>query len=184
MSGLLDIAQGTEVNQRQRNVLNIQGIQILAEIKNRSADPLLLNIAVIASKGTSGIEVADFFRDQALDRACDFSSALSSIELHHLPINTDKYIVLRHKRYTLQPGATGGTNIITNHGQSWMTLDWWLPFKRQVRYDSSSANNPEDGNVTLVWWADKFESASGTVMSSNQFAIAYRHVCHFKELGE
>lgn len=182
--GLLDIAQGTEVNQRLRNCINVIGVRIIAEIKNRSADPLLLNLAIIASKGTSGVETQDFFRDHATERAVDFGTALSSIEFHHLPINTDKYTVLRHKRYTLMPGASGGTNIITNQGKSWMTINWWQPIRRQVRYDTSNANNPEDGNVTFVYWADKFESASGTTTSTNQFAIAYRQVVHFKEIGD
>lgn len=155
------------------------------EIKNRSAAPLYVNIAVLATRANVGVETADFFRGEGdNDRTTNFGTHLSAMQLHNLPINTDIYTVLRHKRYKIVAGETGGTNIQTHSGNSYLQLDWFIPFKRQMRWDTNNASPPESGHVNLVYWCDKFENAPGAASQINQMAFGYYCVTSFRDIGE
>lgn len=179
---LLDIPQGTAINQRERNVINMRGIKLCMEIKSLCNEPLYINVAVLAPKdGVTAVSTNDFFRASgATERARDFSITCNSNEFHCLPINTDRYTILKHKRLRIIPQGAGTTTTVSLNGFSYANLNWWIPIKRQIRFNADTGS-PVSGEVSLVYWADKFHTAAGTAISTDQFSVMRRAVAYYRE---
>jgi len=178
--GLTDIDQGTAINQRERRMVNLRGFKICMEVKNIATTPLYLNVAILSPKdGAADVTTSDFFRGAGANRGRDFGIGLNSNEFHCLPINSDRYTILKHKRYRLVPGNTPSDTASLN-GYSYMNLDWWVPLKRQIRYDADTGQ-PESGKVYMVYWADNFSTAGGSAVNPAQMVVTRRVVTYFKE---
>jgi len=178
---LSDIPEGTELDARQRRIVNLRGFKLCLEVKSIGPAPLYVNIAVLSPKGNAeNVTVNDFFRSsQATDRARDFADDLNSNEFHCLPINADRYTILKHKRYRLIPGGTESGSV-SQQGLSYMNVDWYIPLKRQLRYDGTTGQ-PEAGAVSLVYWFDEFATSSGTASTTGIVQMSRRCVTYFKE---
>lgn len=182
---IAQLLQGTDINQRLRQHVNLRGFKVCFEVNNGLSIPLYANFAVIAPKGTSTksskIDEKNFFRWQGNKRAIDFSpTLLSSLEFHCLPINSDDYTVLKHKRYRLGPNQTSAT-FTAQSGNSFKNIDWYIPLKRQVRYDQDEGGKPTDGDVYMVYWFDGFNVPAGEAPSTSAVAISQRYVVYFRE---
>jgi len=179
--GITDIEEGTELDARQRRIVNLRGFKVCLEVKSIGPSPLYVNIAILAPKaGASVITESDFFRSsQATDRARNFADDLNSNEFHCLPINADRFTILKHKRYRLIPGGTE-TGSVSQQGLSYMNVDWYIPLKRQLRYDSG-VGQPEAGGVSLVYWFDQFGTTGGTAGQIGVAQMSRRVVTYFKE---
>lgn len=180
---LTAIPQGDDIDQRERMLANVRGFQVHAEIRNNSPVPLYVNVAILCTKaGTSSatIDASDFFRAAiGQNRARDFSTILNSNEMHNLAINSDRYVILRHKRYRL--AEDNSTSYNTQKSNSYMNLKWYVPFKRQLRWDSGLGVQPENGEVFLVYWFDLFGSTTGTGASPAAATSAWRVVTTFRD---
>lgn len=182
---LINLQAGQEINQRNRQVVNFRGWKMDFELVNTQNSPLYFNIAIIATKGgsnTSEVVTADFFRYHNNDRAINFDTGRSGLEFHTLPINTDRYTVLKHKRMLLKPQRGDNQNFIyeDDSGRNYRRFRWYVKLKRQIRWDASQAV-PETGQVFLVYWAAKFGSFSNDSSSPNAFAIHKRIVQYFRD---
>ena len=184
-----------DANNRQRGLVNMRGFKVCMEIVNKSAVPMYLNLAVISPTGkNNGFTVnnagqdseaifAKFFRDQGTsnDRYKNFSSALSALELRCLPINTDEWTVLKHKRMLLGrvPEELPGTGTLFTQRANFKTFEFYKRISRQIMYDSGSGTSAEQP-VYLVWWADQWGTPGG---GAQQDIIDYnlRVIKYFKE---
>lgn len=181
VKSLLQIAAGTSINTRERHIINVRGIKICCEIKNTTAAPFYVNLAILAPKGNAtGVVTTDFFRDSGPTRARDFDTTLTSNELHCLPINADRYTVLRHKRFRLVPG-NAATATQSHQGYSYANYDVYIPIKRQIRYDTASSADPESGNIFVCHWGDRFDTAGGAASVANEYRVTMYAVTYFKE---
>lgn len=149
------ITRGDSLSERQRDVINLRGFKIDAYFRTITqgsgaglpSDLYWLNVAVVApfQRGAADFPT-DFFRarDNLDERESDFATTLGSMDLHTLPINTDKWTVLKHKRYEM---PTYGSQI-----PGWsQKIDMYIPLNRQVTYWdtlSNSCNTP----VYLLYW--------------------------------
>jgi len=178
----LDIPFGTALNQRERNIANVRGIKVCMEVKSLSNEPLYINVAMLAPKdGVNAVDTNNFFRSSDdTARARDFDINLNSNEFHCLAINTDKYTILKHKRMRLIPQGAGTTTTVSLTGYSYMNLNWWIPLKRQIRWNAGT-NQPVSGEVQLVYWADQFHTPTGTTPVIGEFSVMRRCVAYFKE---
>lgn len=178
---LTEIPEGTTTDTRIRKIINLRGFKICAEFSNTQTIPLYLNVAVLSPKQKSTVDGNDFFRDDGSDdnRAQNFSSiTLNSLQFHCLPINTDDYIILKHRRYKLNP-VPNGTTFAAQNGKNYMNIDWWIPLKRQLRYDTLSGG-PENGTVHLVYWCARFgDNLSGVQTNACQRTV--RATAYFRE---
>jgi hypothetical protein len=177
---MTNIPEGNSINQRERQMVNMRGFKICIELRNIRDDPLYFNLAVIAPKGATATPVTpDFFRGSTDDRAIDFGTALTSNEFHCLPINTDKYVVLLHKRYRLgpSPGATLYTNENSNN---FLNIDRYVSLKRQLRW-SKDEQSAESGRVYVVHWAAAFGASTGTLPAANSYSMSKRYISYWKE---
>lgn len=179
VENLSDIPKGDAINERERDIVNVRGFKVCMELNNVTSKPMYVNMAMICPKNSSAPSVINFFRDSGLKRAKNFDDNLTSLELHCLPINTDLYTVLRHKRMILAPGDTP-TDTATLTGRSYTNVDWYVPLKRQMRYASTSALNSAD-RVYLVYWCDLYATGINIPGTLNALQAAERHITYFRE---
>lgn len=185
--GLMDIPKAVtldqNLNRRVRDMVNISGIQLTMEVNNADAQiPQLCNFAVIAPKqGASGVNASHFFRamNQGAARSIDFSLALSSNEMHTLPINSDRYLVFWHKRFMLNP-RVGGTEFSANSGKSYRIIKKYIKLRRQVRFDNVESQ-PESGQIWLVYWFDRFGAPQNGPVRNSVTEVSIRAVVYFRE---
>lgn len=169
---------GDNRNERQRQVANVRGWKICASIDNQRTNPLYFNIAVVVTKnGTFGTN--DFFRGRDDERSMNFSTGLTSNEFHCLPINTDKYHVLMHRRILLN-GSSAVSNV-NYSGSSYAIVDKWVTLGRQIRYETIDTATTANEDARLVFWADDFGASATTAIQTDAFKMQASICCYFRD---
>jgi hypothetical protein len=170
-----------EIDQRQRQIVNLRGFKHCLMLENLSADPVLANWAVIIPKDKTEFALTAtnrFFRGTGNARGLDFGNDLCSNDFRCRPINTDKFTVLRHKRFVLGPG---GANTIgwSNQRQSYRTNDYYMKINRQFRF-SQGEDVPEQ-QLFIVHWYDVWGAPSGSPVAPGVVRESSRVISYFKE---
>lgn len=178
-----------DIDQRQRDAVNFRGVRMHFGLENLGFNPLHVNIAILHDKTTDGTAPIEdgFFRGSGSTRGLDFSTALNSTDFSTRGINTDKYVILMHKRMLIpgrrEPGEGPPQFPDAYTGKSWRTMKRYLRIKRQIRYDGAGTQNqqPVNGNLWLVWWCDTFLNATGEEVDNGLLRMSDRHVVYYKE---
>lgn len=158
---LAQTTQGSRINKRERNAANFVGFKIWHHAYNQLGfNPVCMHVAIVSRKNGSMPDNIGFFRAYENSRDQDFNTSLGSLEFHGLPINTDKYRVLMHKKCVLANANAGATVENTNTVNSWKTWDIWFPFKRQIIYEDGTNQDPQH-NLFYVYWYDRMPEAKG-----------------------
>lgn len=170
---------------RERHQINCRGLKIDLNMYNLNGpgvaggnpNLVFVNIAVLAQKNaaTGNVPTDDFFRaiKNNDERAVNFSVDLTSEEFRNLPINTDLYTVLKHKRYVLRPYLSGVDKY-------WKTINWYIPIKRQLVYENT-ANTSCRNKIHLCIWCDKINEPAGSAASGNQINFQFRTTTYFRD---
>lgn len=191
------------INARERNIVNVRGFKIQLIFLALRRDPVMINWAVLHPKeltSTSQFESADFFRAYGSTfRSENFVQTFgdtSGIEgltpiVHALsPINTDKWIVLKHKRFRLSPASQDNTG--TNYTSAFnpdlgpsacKVINRYVRVGRQYRYDNSAALNSQDGSTILLVWCTLLNNDGNTADSSDYVHVSGRVITHFRDTG-
>ena len=187
---LTNILSGGEINQRADDMIYMGGYKIRMQIRNPRSEPMMMHVAVVAPReyaGSSGSADArvDFFRDVNGTRGLDFSEQLPSMQLHSRGINTDRYHVFFHKRYTLGPDASGtpqdgGYEAYTQ--KNWRYINQWVPIKRQIRYEGDAASDCVN-TIYMFTWSDIFVDEAGQTPRQS-FEGQYEVIAFFKNSRE
>lgn len=179
------IGQNQTESGRERHLINCRGIKIDMNMYNMNGagaigtnpNLVFVNVAVIAMKNNQlgTVPTTDFFRaiNNGDERAVDFSPQLTAEEFRNLPINTDQYTVLKHKRYVLRPFLSGVDKY-------WKTINWYIPVKRQLTYEANE-NTTCRNKIHLVIWCDKINEPAGTAASGNQINFQFRSTTYFRD---
>jgi len=186
---LMKIDPGYFDQQREGAVVNVSGVKICTEWLNINASlqfGVNLNIAVISPKDSNAKASVtaiktDFFGamgSNASNRAVDFSNNLSSNEFRCLPINTDKWVVLRHFRMKIWPstGIAGGYS-----NAAYKTQDFYVNLNRQIQWSSSAPDATADSPVFLVYWFDDFIDPAGSSPTVGVLQHQIRSVLYFRD---
>jgi len=157
----------TNGNARERDVINLRGIKINMHVRNDVDRPIIFHYAILVDRTPLTAPVAqndlakDFFRNPGYltgDRSRDFESGIMGIDMGAMGINTDRWLVLKHKRIMLHPKLNGFGNYNPNH-KNWIDISKYMSINRQLRYDVSSFN---EGycltRIYLAHWADSQNS--------------------------
>lgn len=176
---LNDLDRGTALNERLRDHVRLSGVKCCIEYRNQVGTPIYLNIGVVCIKGTatSVPDTQNFFRGRDGSRALNFSTSLTSLEFHCTPINTDDYVVIKHKRMLLASNALGDT-AYKSDGRVFGTIEFYMKINRQIRYFPDS-EIPTDGRIFLVYWADKFDTPGGTLSSGAAFTFNMKKIQYY-----
>ncbi len=169
--------QGGNRNERERGVINCRGFRICMAIRNNISEPLYVNVAVVSPKNAGEITSANFFRASGQSRGSDFDNSKTGLEFHCLPLNTDKFAILKHKRYRLN-NEESGSNIT---GKNYMNIDWYIKLKRQLRYDDTTTTSPIDGAVYLLYWCDRFFGQDSNIPVGASMSTMERHIMYFHD---
>lgn len=177
-------AATNEIDSRMRDILNIRGFKLYMHFDSAASTPrpTTVNVAVISPKdGVLDVSDVGFFRGTGLTRGLDFDpTILNSLDFNTRHINTDKYIILWHKRF-LMAERNSGAAARTNKQNSYVMIKKWVGLKRQVRYDGIPEGPPgaRTGPVWLVYWIDKYQTAAGPGIPDG--SLACRAVTYFRE---
>lgn len=184
---LTDIPKTTqnEIDSRQRDVIHLSGFKICGEVLNDGTNTLLFNMAVVydkrANDETTAISTSDFFRsNEGNARAVDFSILLASHEFHCLPLNTDRFTVLAHKRWKLRTGfgvANGAGDPYWSNQDSGKFMEYWIPLKKKITFEDGHAQS----KIWLLYWCDRWQTGPTNTPVANSANIDYRVVAYFRE---
>lgn len=183
---MMKIPPGTSESYRERQIINCSGIRICTEFQNaKSASPeetLYLNVAVISPKESvcSDFPLEDkFFGGQGglpNERTRDFDTTLTSNEFRCLPINTDKWVVLKHARRMLGPA-----NISVPADSYTVNLDWYIKINRQLQFQANPEVPDPVNPIYIVWWGDQVFEDPGAAGQANAFRYGIRSIVYFRD---
>lgn len=148
---------------RQRNEIHISGIQIQLSFLNKIDSPLWCNVAVVSPTNTSTTATAtDFFRGSGTERAKSFSST-TAFDRHMLPINTDAFNVLMHKRFILAAVDGGGGNgsYPDPNRPGYRDMTKYIKIGRRFTFENDEDTTPTEPNVFLCMWFQQYQVAAG-----------------------
>lgn len=159
------------VNQRQRNVVNCRGFRIWLTLRNNTVSPLFFNYAIVAPRlGSEKLTESsvstdwqnNFFSDQSrVDKTKGFTNALTPTEFHYSPLNTQRIVVLRHKRFLLgQSFTTESTIPYFPNANSLKVIGKFYKLKRQIRY-TGGQNTDCENRIYLIYWFDDTKNFTG-----------------------
>lgn len=146
-----------------------------------------MNVAVISPRNNNATSVqADgFFRDYNASRDINFSTGLSGLRMHVLPISTDKFRVLAHKRLRIGASGTDGSPglIPTNvaPGNTCM-FDLWVPLKRNITYNDDTDTNCESKVFFVLWFTDGVASGADPIIAA-QASGSVHAVTYYSEVS-
>jgi len=185
---LMQVAPGYFDNQREGAVLNVSGVKICTEWLNVQTSIQFgynINIAVISPKDSNAKTSVtaiktDFFGSMgsnSTNRALDFSNALTSNEFRCLPINTDKWVVLRHFRMRVWPNSSAANG----DAPCYATKDFYVKLNRQIQWSSSDVDATSDSPVFLVHWCDDFIAPTSSAGTVGAMQRQLRAVLYFRD---
>lgn len=178
---LTNIAEGSTINLRQKQQVYLAGVKICFQWENEQDIPLTMNFAVVHDKqsnnAVTAINVNDFFRATgATSRNTDFSNVLTNNELHCNNLNTDRFTVLRHKRYLIgtKNNASGNhSNTRSSYGQ----IHDWISVRRKVTYEDTHCQS----KIWIMYWFDRFQDPAAQIPVPNVAKISQHFKVYFRE---
>lgn len=165
------IAQGTEINERERQTVRIVGVKIDGFVKNSFGvaetespqKPLVFNMAIVFPKHDITLPTSNFFRREGGQvRGQEFydTGNLCGMDYITKQINSDKIGVLWRKKFWLNnavtssgyaSGAAGSTKMFTKY----------IKLYRSVQYTGSGADSCDD-KLYLIWWCASPSESTGS----------------------
>lgn len=173
-------------NKRERSVIKISGFKYCLHLQNLSDAPLLFHYAIVAPKNPFEFGLGpggDFFRDIGTpNRSKNFTTALTAQEFDCLPINTDKFVILKHKKFTIGPwkGSTGTARFNDETLKNWAKVDGYEKLNRQIRYDTTGSTQ-EANPVYFIYWCDKMMAAANSPVVVDALHVQRKLVTYFRE---
>lgn len=189
--------QGVELQQRERAAVNLVGFSINLVYSNLLTSALYVNVAILHTKDQNYVEnvpQTSFFRsdgnagggataaDGRDSRTRDFSTSCTAEQLHRLPINTDKFNVLAHKRFSLMRDNSGTAGWNNTQGRAYNFRNFWVPIKRRVVFDSVTSGTPTDDRFLLMWWYDVPNTAAAGASVPSAVTSSSHVIAYFKDL--
>lgn len=182
-SELTNIPRGSnnEINLRQRDQIYYAGSKICVEIQpvTASVSPIYFNMAVVYDKRTNDVvttvDTEDFFRGVGVgSRSQDFDpNGLTGMEFHCLPLNTDRFTVLKHKRIMMNGNSDG----LNYKGTNYRFFQMYVPIKKRIAY--------EDGNcqskIHVLWWCSRFNTLDSDGPEATMLRTSIRAHTYFRD---
>jgi len=178
---LNDILQDTssihEINNRQRQIVNLRGFELRCFVNNRTrkADGLtahtqvsniIMRCAVVHPRNNTSVLSSNFLRGYTNLRTAGVTGGQATVDLIHSPINKDAYDVLYEKKFVLAPSTTDAATpadreICSQSGKSFKIWKTYVPINRQMRYKTNAADSQEQP-IYFVYWGTLGMKSAGT----------------------
>lgn len=177
---VIDIAKqalDNDNDKRERDLINLRGIRICMEVRNSYTpnNPCYYNLALVHDKTNDATLSNDFFRAlTGNDRSLDFATnGYSALFTACTPLNTDRWVILKHKRFLL--GSPADTT-----RRSYFVKKMYIKIRRQLRFDLG-ATKPVDGQIKLLHWCDEFGSPAVSGIIFNRLLTNHNVHCYFRD---
>lgn len=178
--------QGDGENLRSRRLAEVLGIKLRFDMMSLlgTADMTYygVNIAVISPRGKMQTPIVfnlDFFRflfGSADTRDRGFTTAMTFGEMHKTPINTDKWTVLHHERFYLDPWKAGVN-------QFHKSFEKYIPINRLLTFNNDSNTDCNDP-IYVVYWYDTMTAVSGTPSLVGGVHMDYYITTYFRDKAD
>lgn len=176
--------KGTTRNTRDHDKIDCRGIRTDLYFQNMNVQPTIVNVAWIVNKAelaisdTNAINLVSFLRGYEENRGYTLDgTACGTIEGAFGQINSDLWSIIKHKRYLLE-GRLANQGLATN--KSYMMRKFWIPIRREFRFNNDTDAFPSNGNMYLVMWASLSNAGPATVLS-NVVNYQQRTIMCFKD---
>lgn len=167
------------INERERHAINISGWGLKMYFRNNTTQPMTINFAVVSPKNGKVVSTDGWCRDYTNSRDVNLDTVLSSIKYNNLPISTDKWHVLSHRKFQLGP-LTGSASWNFQMANNARWLNFYQPLKRQINYNDDAGTDAENP-VFAVWYADFNIAAANTAQSANAYEAIGHFIGYFRE---
>lgn len=173
--------QAMNISHRTSEEIRITGWKIEFQLRNdHTLHPVFVNFAVLKPKATDVISSSEFFRGNGQNRDLDFSTSLSGLEMMSMPLNTDKYWVLKRKRVMLA-AVENGSSYFEHRRNNYTHFKWWIPYKRILRYDDERGGDVKCVTpIYLVFWLDDPFAVADTVAATDIITMNSQITSYFK----
>ena len=174
-----DVSGDENIAKRSRDTIHHKGVKICFMAKNRLKEPLFFNWAIVIPKATNAINAADILRGDDTERAQGIDNNRTYMDLRCLPINSDRYRIVKHKRFTILPDSDKDiTN--PNEGRDMRVVEEYIRTDRQLFFEGDISLPLT--NVWMIWWCDFYGSAPGGVQIPSM-DYSFKLVNYFKEVN-
>lgn len=175
------------LNNREDDQIYLSGIKLsmfLQDNISESTAPYCeyVNVALVSFKGSVTSANTQLFSSPAgTARASNFDNvALTPLERHSLPINSDNFIVHFHKKIILSHWAGASVDADGGTAPKNYYIDTYCPIKRQIRFNSATGL-PETEFRLLFWCGIPGEAAADPVpTTANALNYEYNVVAYFR----
>lgn len=171
---------------RYRDIVNVRGVKWCFTVSNNCACDLTVHYAIVKRKDATTPSGDDFLGDiGGAKRYCSVAEATySDHRLDCLPVNTDDYKILTHKKFLLngKDGALVGQNETlkaAKNRRNYRHVEKYIKINRQFRFTETDINPIE--NLYICWWAYRRGEASKTNVLS-AYNITQDLTCYFRSL--
>jgi len=169
---------------RMRDILDIRGVKWCFTIVNRTDEDLTMHYAIVKRKDGTTPNGTEFLGDiGGPNRACSVAEVgYSDHHLDCLPVSTDDYKILTHKKFLLnadtRTAATGILNPAQNR-RNYVHRERYIKINRQMRF-VEGAVNPID-NLYICWWG--YRRGRSTVAAQlDAWSLEQDLTCYFRSL--
>lgn len=183
------VQRGDQLNDRARDIINVSGFKIKFLLHNLVETAMSLNVAVLSPRSQDASEdtilPGAFFRAGNGDRRYNNfnTSELIAPDYHFSEINSDKYLILMHKRFLLGPSDLSGAQPIWNapNRDNFKVINQWVPLRRQVRYRAELLDTPQDGKVYVVYWMSPLGTDGNVTPTGNAGQLWLKCTMFFRD---
>lgn len=175
---ITDIPFGTGINERQRNEVKIRGFRLRFYVRNNIIDQQTFRIAILSPKNNQIVLNDNFFKGYDTEKALDFSTTRTGLELVASGINTRDFNILWHKSFNLAP--TDSTHRY-NQANTSKYIKTYIPLKRTLLWDSPADAEPSSDRCFLVYWCDRNLNISGAAPTGSAFIESFDVVTYYDD---
>lgn len=110
----------------------------------------------------------------------DFTTGLSSVEFDCLPINSDEYRILMHKKMVLGGSGADSPFNTSTMKKNYAKISFYYKLNRQLRFDGTE-QSPVSDRIWLVWWCDEWFKDPGDLANVGRLQMQHFMTCYFRE---
>lgn len=171
-----NVAADEAINKRSRDVILHKGSKVCFTVKSRLKVPVFFNLAWVIPKAANTVNPVDILRGQTVERDSQLDNTLSFMDLRCLPINTDLYRIVKHKKMMILPDSDKSATV--SEGRDFRLVEEYIKTNRKIYFNGSTSTPLQ--NVHMVWWCDYYNSPTG--VNSATVDISWRIVDYFADV--
>lgn len=182
---LCEIPLGGGRNERQTDTIWIKGFKLNVNMSNLAAQPVTVMMALLSPKvdysaGVMTQFTGEFFRQNGAERAQDFLSTSSYMNLINAPINPDRWNILWKKKVELGGQRDSSFNKPISNKNTNHALQAYIKLNRKMVYESTASTSTECAPVYFVrWQVRQFQDIGGTPQAT--IGVQQKLVTYFSD---